>query len=326
MQEIASIENLQEAFLRAAKGKGTRKAVRDFRIRLDSNIKCMREELLDGTFLFGKYHFFTIFDPKKRIICAACFPERVAFHAMMRICHPVFEAYQTENSFASRIGKGTYAALTKAKKYAGKYRWFVKLDVCKYFDSIHHDVLKRQLCRLFKDPLLLSYFSQLINGYEVDKDRGVPIGNLTSQYFANHYLAVADHYAKERIGCGAMVRYMDDVLMFSDNRHELSRQIKEYMLFLKSELQLDLHPPIINNTCHGVPFLGYIVYPYQLRLCQRSRHRFFHKMKKLTNMLEEEVISQEEYSMRAQCLMAFVKKANTSSFLKYASQKKGMYP
>ena len=214
MPRIASLENLHEAFLRAARGKACKRAVIDFRSRLDEHLKEMSRQLLDGTFQFGRYHFFTVCDPKRRTICAASFPERVAFHAMMRICHPVFDDFQIYDSYASRIGKGTYKALERARHFSRCYQWFAKLDVCKYFDSISHEVLLGQLCRLIKDSQLLLYFRDLLATYEVEEGRGLPIGNLTSQYFANHYLAVADHYAKEQLKVPAMVRYMDDLLLF----------------------------------------------------------------------------------------------------------------
>ena len=199
MPRIASLDNLHEAFLRAARGKGGKMAVVDFRNHLDKNLLCIQRQLLDGTFHFGQYHFFTIYDPKRRVICAASFPERVVFHAMMRICHPIFDQYQVFDSYASRIGKGTYKALDRARRFANNYEWFAKIDARKYFDSISHEVLLAQLSRLFKDAQLLIFFRNLLDTYAVQPGCGLPIGNLTSQYFANHYLSVADHYIKEKI-------------------------------------------------------------------------------------------------------------------------------
>lgn len=159
MGAICHIDNLNEAFLRAVRGKAGKQEVRRFREQLTGNLQTMVEELSDGSFCFGDYHFFSIYDPKPRTICAASFRERVAFHAMMRICHPVFDDYQIYDSYASRLGKGTYKALERAVEYSRQYRWFLKLDVCKYFDSIDHDVMYHQLCCLFKDrtsPSLLT--------------------------------------------------------------------------------------------------------------------------------------------------------------------------
>lgn len=326
MERIASMDNLQEAFLRAARGKSQRAAVIQFRENLDSNLLLMRSQLLDGTFQFGKSRFFTIYDPKKRTICAASFPERVAFHAMMRICHPVFDDYQIYDSYASRKGKGTYKALERATAMAGRYSWFVKLDVCKYFDSIDHEALFRQLCRLFKDRKLLWYFRSLIDGYHVAEGSGLPIGNLTSQYFANHYLAQADHYGKETLGIKGYVRYMDDMVLFDDDKERLLDTTRCFVAYIEDSLKVRLHPEVLNRTAMGLPFLGYVVYPGHLRLNGRSRRRFVHKMAELNRDLQSGLVSQEEYASRAACLTEFVRKADSRNYLYHISTNEGLYP
>ncbi|GHT32987.1 hypothetical protein FACS189415_2290 [Bacteroidia bacterium] len=121
--------------------------------------------MLHGNIQVGDYHYFTIFDPKERIICAAAFGERVMHHALMNVCHPNFEQYQIYHSYASRIGKGTYAALKQACVYQKQYDWFLKLDVRKYFDSIDHDILKHLLSKRFKDKTLLNIFDKIIDSY-----------------------------------------------------------------------------------------------------------------------------------------------------------------
>ena len=312
MPRIVSLENLHEAFLRAAKGKSGKSAVKEFRSRLDENLIEMSRQLADGSFRFGRYHFFTVYDPKRRTICAASFPERVAFHAMMRICHPVFDNYQIYDSYASRIGKGTYKALERAQQFAGRYQWFAKLDICKYFDSIDHEMMLRQLSRLFKDPQLLIFFRNLLDSYETAPGKGLPIGNLTSQYFANHYLAVADHYMKEQVKAPAMVRYMDDVLIFCNDK--LLDCVAAFRSYVERELRLDIHEPVVNRTHFGIPFLGYVVYGKRLRLNHRSRVRFCLKMDQLTEQLQHGNISEQTYVMRASCLHAFVDKAESAAF------------
>lgn len=326
MPFICSLENLHEAFLRASKGKSGKLAVIDFRTHLEENLLRMGYQLQNGTFQFGQYNFFTIYDPKRRVICAASFPERVAFHAIMRICHPVFDDFQISDSYASRIGKGTYKALERAMDYCRRYKWFAKIDVRKYFDSIRHEILLRQLCRLFKDPILLTYFRDLIDGYEVEKGRGLPIGNLTSQYFANHYLAVADHYAREHLHQHAVMRYMDDILLFDNDLSRLKKILGSLADFIRKVLMLELHPPIVNKTKFGVPFLGYVVYANRMRLNGRSRKRFIHKMANLSYQLALENIDEKEYVERATCLMAFIDKADCQNLKRQLAQMQGMYP
>lgn len=325
MPEIACLENLHEAFLRAAKGKAGKVSVRDFREHLDENLLNIQQKLLQGDYSFGRYHFFTIYDPKKRIICAASFPDRIVFHAMMRVCHPVFDNYQIHDSYASRIGKGTYKALERANLFASRYRWFAKIDACKYFDSIDHTILIKQLSRLFKDHQLLIYFRNLLDSYCTEKGRGLPIGNLTSQYFANHYLSVADHYLKEELHASGVVRYMDDVLLFADDKNVLKTWLKLYCEYLSSELQLQVHTPILNKCRYGIPFLGYVVYQDRLRLNRRSKLRFEENMSILAVKAFNNEISEREYSDRAACMFAFIDKADDKGFRHQMMRKRGVY-
>lgn len=325
MPLIANLDNLHEAFLRAARGKHGKQAVVDFRSHLDENLLHMQKQLLDGTFRFGHYQFFVVHDPKRRTICAASFPERVVFHAMMRICHPVFDQYQVFDSYASRIGKGTYKALERTQQFARLYQWFAKIDACKYFDSISHDVLLAQLARLFKDPQLLIFFRDLLDTFHTSAGRGLPIGNLTSQYFANHYLSVADHYLKEELSVPAMVRYMDDVLLLANDRRELMMWLDGYSNYLRDQLLLDVHPPVVNRTRFGIPFLGYVAYGNGLRLNRRSKLRFEQKMSVLAAMASTGQIDEKEYACRATCLTAFVGKARTEGFRRQMAAKPGVY-
>lgn len=325
MPRIASLENLHEAFLRAAKGKAGKREVMAFRSELDERLLLMQRQLLEGSYKFGHYHFFTIHDPKKRTICAATFADRVVFHAMMRICHPVFDGYQVFDSYASRVGKGSYKALYRAAYLAHHYKWFAKIDACKYFDSVSHQILLGQLARLFKDSQLLIYFSNLLNTYCTVEGRGLPIGNLTSQYFANHYLAVADHYLKEQLHVPAMVRYMDDVLLMAHSKDELIGWVMSYRKYMEDRLQLEIHNPVVNQSKFGIPFLGYVVYGNGLRLNRRSKMRFEQKMAALTATTYSRCMDEKEYASRATCMMAFIDKADVVGFKQQMYNKRGVY-
>lgn len=312
MQQIAEPENLREAFLLAVRGKQMRTECLDFRQHFDTEIDCLSKQLREGSYRLGAYRRFKVYDPKERTICAVPFRDRVVMHAFMRVCYHLFERFQTDVSYASRKGRGTYKAIEKAQQYSRRYEWFLKLDVRKFFDSINHDCLKQQLRRLTKDRLLLAYWDMIIDSYEVSPHCGLPIGNLTSQYWANHYLAVADHRAKEKLQVGPMVRYMDDVVMWSDSADELKRQAQAYTCYVEEELHLSLHHPIMNHTRMGMPFLGYVIKPQIMRLTQRSRHRYRHKMRQLAVMTEKGIVSQDYCVLSAQSMLAFVNKANNS--------------
>ena len=187
--KIADPDNLRLAFYNARKGKLYSKQVLIYQRALHLNLLHLRDEILTGKVNVGEYHSFKIFDPKERLISAPAFSEQVLHHAVINVCHQYFERHQIHDSYACRIGKGTYAALDRAKKYTRRFPWFLKLDIRQYFAGIHHEVLKQQLRRLFKDPTLLTILDAIIESYSDSPQRGLPIGNLTSQYFANHYLS-----------------------------------------------------------------------------------------------------------------------------------------
>lgn len=314
IEKIADIENLRLAFYKAQKGKQLKEEVIAYRQNLDKELNALRSQLLDAGVDVGNYHYFTIYDPKERVICAASFAERVLHHAIMNICHPIFEKFQVYTSYATRKGKGQYAALEQAKKNQKKYRWYCKMDVRKYFDSIPHQKLKQLLKRKFKDAGLLTIFNQIIDSYAVSTGKGIPIGNLTSQYFANYYLAYADHFAKEKLKIPGMVRYMDDVVIWGNNKEELQTATQRYNDFVENELKLELKTPQFNKTKAGLPFLGYVLFPYNTKLNQASKKRFKRKMKHYFWLYGTGNWSQYELNMHLSPLLAFVCYANSFSY------------
>ena len=162
--------------------------------------------------------------------------------------------------------------------------------------------------------MLLGMLRQLIDSYEMDANSGLPIGNLSSQYFANHYLGVADHFAKEQIGVKAMVRYMDDIVFWGNSPSELKRMANAYRHFVAMHLKMELHPLVLNRTVFGMPFLGYVVYPEQLRLSQRSRHRYRRKLQDMDRLLAEGRTTEAECLQRFTAMHSFIEKANSESY------------
>lgn len=316
MEAILRSENLHEAFLLAFRGKSGKAEAMAFRDNLDAELQRIACGLQTATYDFGHYREFYVYEPKRRAIYAAPFAMRVALQAMMRVCHPVFDSYQMPHSFASRVGMGQYKAIARAQQLCRHYEWFAKLDVRKFFDSIDHEVLLGQLCRLFKDRVLMENIVHLLDSYHTRQCCGLPIGNLSSQYFANHYLAVADHHAKEVLRVGPMVRYMDDVLLFAHRQSELMGWVRGYTDFAARGLRLQLHDLVVNRTCHGLPFLGYVVWPHELRLTQNSRHRLQHKLATLHRDYDDGMLSDADCRNRLTAVMAFAAKASVASLMK----------
>jgi len=313
-KSIAEPENLRLAFWKAQRGKTGKAEVCSFRHNLNKNLAEMRRQLLNHEVRIGDYHYFTIYDPKERRICAASFPERVLHHAIMNMCEPVFERYQIHDSYASRKGKGTYAALERARCFTRRYRWFLKLDVRKYFDSIDHQVLKRLLGRLFKDREVLDLFDRIIESYAVSEGRGVPIGNLTSQYFANHFLGTVDHLVKECLRTAGYVRYMDDMVLWHNDRQTLLKAGRSIRMFITEHLQMDLKPDCMNDGGHGLPFLGYLVFPEQVKLARRSRRRFQRRMLLARESLLSGLWDQTNFSLHVLPAIAYTQYAHARGF------------
>ncbi|MFH1885415.1 MAG: RNA-directed DNA polymerase [Pseudomonadota bacterium] len=323
-EAICDPNNLRLAFLRARRGKESRQEVLTFSRNLSCNLKNLRKTLLNETLEVGNYHYFTIRDPKERTICAAAFPERVLHHAIMIPCDPVFERHQIFDSYATRRDKGTFAALERAKRFTRQDTWFLKLDIKRYFDSVDHAILKEEILRLFKDERLLRLLGRIIDSYEKTPGKGIPIGNLTSQYFANHFLSIADHFIKETINVRKYIRYMDDMVLWGMNKEELLNRGQKLESFLENRLALALRPQCMNRSETGVPFLGFRVFPDRTLLRPGSRWRFSRKMKRLHEEYRSGAISQEDFGSKAEALTAHVAHASTRGFRQSVLKKLGV--
>ncbi len=325
-EHIAEAENLRLAFWKARRGKDGKPEVEEFRNNLDAEIERMRDDILAERVAWGEFHTFTVNDPKVRTICAAPFRDRVLHHAVMNLCEPVFESFQIYDSYACRKGKGLHACLERAKRYTRRHNWFLKLDVRKYFDSVSQPVLMNQLQRKFKDKALLRLFAGLLERYCMQPGRGIPIGNLTSQFFANHYLAGMDHLCKETLHIPGYVRYMDDFVLWADDRETLLRTEKRLRDYCAEELKLELKPACLNRTALGLTMLGYRVFPQRVLLARRSRRRFARKLGAYWNSLQKGEWSQDDFAAHVLPLAAYVGHADSVEFRRAAMKKIGCSP
>lgn len=314
LPQILNRDNLYLAFWKARKSKDGYDYVVKYRENLEKNLDILSHQIATAQVKVGDYTYFKIYDPKERLICAAAFEERVLHHALMNVCHTNFEKYQIHDSYASRKHKGQYAALDRAMQFQQKYKWFLKLDVRKYFDSIHHQVLAQLLSERFKEKKLLAIFKQIIDSYQASEQRGLPIGNLTSQYFANHYLATADHFIKEQLKIKAYVRYMDDMVLWHQDKAQLLEAGNRLSHFISTQLKLVLKPFCLNKTHFGLPFLGYVVFKDKLHLNENSKKRFKKKLQLYNEYLKEEKWTEQEYHKKIVPLLAFTQKAESKKF------------
>ncbi len=217
-------------------------------------------------------------------------------------------------------------ALTRAMAFARDGGWFLKLDIRKYFDSIHHETLKAQLRRRFKDRAVLSLFDGVIDSYEATPGRGVPIGNLTSQFFANHYLAVLDHYVQDHWHCRGLVRYMDDSVIWHADKEQLREILGGVDEFVRTRLRLELKPICLNRCDRGMTFLGYRVFPHRLGLAKRSRQRFRDKLRRYHKNYDTGRWSETETARRVESLLAFVRRAGSWDYRRRTMEELGLCP
>lgn len=311
MDEVCAIDNLLLAYHKAKRFKLQSPYVIEYSEKLFENIVRLRTLLLSGDVEIGRYRYFTIYDPKLRKICAATFEERIIHHAIINICHPYFERHLIYDTYATRLGKGSYAAIDRARSAMRHYSYVAKLDVKSYFDSISHDILKQKLQRIFKDKRLQALLARIIDSYESISGFGIPIGNLTSQYFANFYLSYLDHYAKEELKVPAYIRYMDDILLFGMTPSQVREYVRKIQTFVEKELLLRLKQPVFCSTYSGISFLGYSLYPHKILLNRRSKIRFKRKMFEYANQYAIGAWSDMEYKEHMTPLLAFVQKAYT---------------
>jgi hypothetical protein len=188
------------------------------------------------------------------------------------------------------------------------------MDVRKYFDSISHEILLLRLSHIFKDKKLMAIFDKIIESYKTKDGFGLPIGNLTSQYFANFYLTAADRFIKQKLRVKGYVRYMDDMVFWSNDKKETSDTAKIFLEFIENELNLKLKPNCINSCEKGLSFLGYALFENSVRLNKLSKRRFLSKYKNYTQKLATGEWSQEKYAVCARPLFAFTEYADTKGF------------
>ena len=309
--QIIDFENIRLAWLKAKRGKTFSYAVIAFNKDVNGNLEKIRQRLMSQNPDWGNYRQFYITDPKKRLISAASFEERIMHHAIMNVLEPVFERQMIYHTYACRKEKGTHKAIYYAFHLCKKYKYVLKLDIRKYFDSINHQILKEKLNRIIKDSRCLFLFDGIIDSYEISdcSKIGLPIGNLTSQFFANLYLSSLDHYILEKLHAKAYCRYMDDMLLFGNSKSDLINIICFVKAFCIVNLRLELKEPVLVKTSRGVPFLGYSVGSCGVRLLRSKQRQKKKKIKNLEylcsiNYISEDIAAQR---MNAVCNIIEVK-------------------
>lgn len=298
-QQIVAFENLLLASRKAQRCKRYRDDVLAFNYALEPNLAQLQTELSSKTYTPGGYKTFVIFEPKRRLISAAPYRDRVVHHALCNVVEPIFNGSFVYSCYANRHGKGTHKALDHFVSLAKHYKYCLRADIEKYFPSMDHEALRSMIRRKIKCPDTLWLMDIILDNsneqepvgqhYPGDelltpcyRRHGLPIGNLTSQLYANVYLSAIDHVLSERFGGRRYLRYVDDFALFSDDKGELE-SARDLLGALLTKVRLRLHPvkTQITDVSDGVNFLGFRVFPGQVRLRQENLRRARKRMKVL---------------------------------------------
>lgn len=327
--QVPAYENLLDAFYKARKGKRNKLDAHQFEAHLEDNLFQLQRELTTGSYQPGPYHTFKIYDPKERLISAAPFRDRVVHHAVCKVVMPLFERSFIPDTYANRKGYGTHAAIRRCQQYMRQYKYVLKCDIKKYFPSIDHEILKGQLRRKIGCSRTLALLDRIIDNSNPQEEhlayfpgddlftpherrRGLPIGNLTSQYFANIYLNGFDHFVKEKLRMKGYVRYVDDFVVFSDSKKALHYALEKMEVFLAT-LRLKVHERkcFVQPTRLGIGFLGQRVFPTHRLLQPANVRRFRRRLGNNLALLRSGAMTLENVESRLNSWLGHARQADT---------------
>ena len=288
-EDIASVENLLEAWCEFIKGKRGKKDVQEFSLRLMDNILELHRDLSTHTYQHGGYQAFNISDPKPRNIHKAAVRDRLLHHAIYRVLYPFFDKTFIADSYSCRLGKGTHKAINRFRSLAYKVSrnnthtcWILKCDIKKFFENIDHEVLRNILHQYISDERVLVLLSEVIDSFSsLRKGVGLPLGNLTSQIFVNIYMNEFDQFVKHKLKARYYIRYADDFIILSEGRRQLENLIFPIHQFLNHKLKLELHSDkiFVKTLASGVDFLGWVHFLDYRVLRTTTRRRMFRRIK-----------------------------------------------
>ena len=321
-------EALFSAWRHFKKGKEKKNDVLAFADIAEQHLHDLWQDIVDDRYTHGTYQRFQIADPKLRTINKASVRDRIIHHMLHRILEPLFEPGFIYDSYSSRTGKGGLKAVDRFEQFArrlsvGNKRavWVLKCDIRKFFDSIDHEILFARIQQKAFDTEVLALVKKVLTSFELKKGKGLPLGNLTSQLFANIYMDIFDQYVKRALGVKCYIRYADDFLILTHTPQEAQLLLSKMNLFLQERLKLDIHPDKIylRTWRQGVDVLGYISYPTHRAIRTKTKHRIrkkvFHKKLLLQqNSISVNVLNQTMASYRGRTKHCWSKELETFLF------------
>lgn len=329
-ERVASFRALHEAARAAVRGKRRKPGAAAFMANLEHELLRLESELRDGSYRPGGYTTFLVRDPKERFISAAPFRDRVVHHALCAVVEPLFERGFIHDSYANRNGKGTHRAVARYERYRERFRYVLRCDIHRFFPSIDHEVLKADFRRRIGCARTLAVLDRIVdhsNPQEavthyfpgddlftpLERRKGLPIGNLTSQFFANVYLDPLDHFAREVLQAKGYLRYVDDFALFHDDPAALEGWHRRLARFLEGR-RLALHPrkTFIASTWDAAQFLGFVLLPGgRRRLPEENVRRFRNRLRGLRDRWRAGSVERAEVVRRVNAWIAHAAHAHT---------------
>jgi len=328
--QLVSFDNLWLAWRKARRGKSRHAGALAFELDLETHLLDLQAALESGDYQPGEYRLFTIYERKPRLIAAAPFPDRVIHHAVMNVIEPPLDRRFITDSYACRQGKGVHRAVNRYQQWAQRYRYAMKLDVRRYFPSIDHACLKATLRRHLRDARVLALLDLIIDRGPVSAPAeliyfpgddlltpvecrcGIPIGNLTSQFFANLYLNELDHGIKETLRAPAYLRYVDDMILLGDDKAELWAW-RDWIAGQLAMRRLKLHPTKakVSRVEEGLDVLGYRVFPTRRRLRSENGLRFRRRLRRFARGYAEGRLDWADFNASVQAWIGHAQHGDT---------------
>lgn len=330
--QLVSWENLVVAYQKCRRRKRYLRQATCFDYAWEANLLQLQRELASGIYEPGSYRHFYIYEPKRRKISAAPFRDRVVHHALVKTLEPLYERRFIHDSYACRKGKGTHRAIHRAMHYLRRHKYCLKTDVVRFFPNVDHEVLIQLLTKSIRDEQVMWLVKTIVGSgeavlakeatqlyfpgddlFSVLRPKGLPIGNLTSQFLANVLLDPVDHFVKEELRVPGYVRYADDLILFGDDKRRLW-DIYAALNERLAAIRLKFHPnkTVIRPSATGIKFLGFVIKPTEIRVQQAGLKRFNRRLRYLKWACRNRLIDARAVTASLTAWVAHAQHANSS--------------
>ena len=332
--KIYDINNLTVAWQNAKKRKTKRRYIKRFQRNLKQNLTKLQEELINQTYQHDTLKTFILRDPKTRKISKSAFRDRVVHNAVCNVIVPIFQKGFIYDCHANIVGRGTLKAIERFDKFKRKVSknntrecYVLKADIKHYFEEINHDILMGIIKRKIEDKQVIGLIWKILRGSTSlnanrgggERLRGMPLGNLTSQFFANLYLNELDQFVKHKLKAKYYLRYVDDFAILHESEKQLEQWKIEINHFLKENLKIELHPSKshVLDLKSGINFLGFRVFYYHKLVRKSNLKNFDRKFNNMRILFNEEIIGREKALQSLEGWLAYCSHANTHKYRKH---------